>query len=93
MLQTKTTKRGIIDRLINLDKATMISKKPHLVLIEQDDTKGYKIVEHYYNINNSYKHKELFYEDYNEYLSKANLDKNTPVIINDLPRFNEREEG
>ena len=26
MLQTKTTKRGIIDRLINLDKATMIGK-------------------------------------------------------------------
>ena len=35
MLQTKTTKRGIIDRIVNLDKATMQGKKPHLVLIEQ----------------------------------------------------------
>lgn len=85
MLQTKTTKRGIIDRLINLDKATMIGKKPHLVIIEQDK-KGYKVVEHFYNINKNPTYKELFYEDYNEYLDNVVLNKNTPVIINDLPR-------
>ena len=47
MLQTKTTKRGIIDRLINLDKATMIGKKlstlptpPKIPSITRDFTIG-----------------------------------------------------
>lgn len=87
MLQTKTTKRGIIDRIVNLDKATLMGKKPHLVMISiADDNKGWRIVEHYFKPNQQVSYKELFYEDYNDYLNRANLDKGTPVIVNDLPR-------
>lgn len=94
MLQTKTTKRGIIDRIVNLDKATIQGKKPHLVMISlADNNKGWRIQEHYFKPNKQVDFKELFYEDYNDYLKTANLDKNTPVIVNDLPRFNKREEG
>lgn len=87
MLQTKTTKRGIIDRIVNLDKATMQGKKPHLVMISlTDDNKSWRIQEHYFKPNKQVDYKEYFYEDYNDYLAKADLDKNTPVIVNDLPR-------
>lgn len=85
MLQTKTTKRGIIDRIVNLDKATMQGKKPHLVMITLDK-EGWRIQEHYFKPNKQVDFKELFYEDYNDYLKTASLDKNTPVIVNDLPR-------
>lgn len=87
MLQTKTTKRGIIDRIVNLDKATMQGKKPHLVMISlTDDNKSWRIQEHYFRPNKQVDYKEYFYEDYNDYLIKADLDKNTPIIVNDLPR-------
>ena len=85
MLHTKTTKKGIIDRIINLDKATMLGKKPHIVMISRDKQKGWRIVEHYFNINHSVKNKEYFYDNYKTYLNNADLDKNTPVIVNDLP--------
>lgn len=87
MLQTKTTKKSIIDRIVNLDKATLMGKKPHLVMISiAEDNKSWRIVEHYFKPNKQVDFKEYFYEDYNDYLNKANLDNNTPVIVNDLPR-------
>ena len=87
MLQTKTTKRGIIDRIVNLDKATMQGKKPHLVMISlTDDNNSWRIQEHYFRPNKQVDYKEYFYEEYNDYLVKADLDRNTPVIVNDLPR-------
>jgi len=85
MLNSKTSKRSIIDRIVNLDKATMQGKKPHLVMITLD-SKGWRIQEHYFKPNKQVDYKEYFYEDYNDYLEKADLDKNTPVIVNDLPR-------
>ena len=87
MLTTKNSRRSVIDRIVNLDKATLMGKKPHLVMISiADDNKGWQVVEHYYRPNQQVSQKELYYEDYKDYLNSANLDKGTPVIVNDLPR-------
>ena len=88
-------KLDIIKRLTIIDKKLMQSNKPYIVFITLDN-EGWDIKEHYHSSpNNIYQTttKSYFYKDYEDYLKIANLDNDTPVIINDLPRFNEREEG
>lgn len=80
MQSIKKTK-NILNRLNELDIKTMLINKPRLVLIVSDK-KGWLIREYY---NNS-KYRESIYDDYTEYLNNKNLDKQTSIIINDLPK-------
>lgn len=84
MQSIKTTK-SILNRLSEIDKLTKRYNKPQLILITMDKNK-WLIREHYYSNNKKPIFKEMFYDDYKEYLASRNLDKNTPIIINDLPR-------
>lgn len=85
MLIFKPTKQSLIKRIANLDKATIKSTYPNIVIIEQE-TNGWSIQEQYYKPNKQVQYKELFYNDYNEYLKTANLNDKTVVIVNDLPK-------
>jgi hypothetical protein len=80
MLQTK---KGIINRVVKLDKAIMQSKKPNLVIITLA-SEGWRIQEHYYKPNKQVDYKEHIYNDYKEYLYALNLNKNTPNKIDNL---------
>lgn len=80
MLQTK---KGIINRVVKLDKAIMQSKKPNLVIITLA-SEGWRIQEHYFKPNKQVDYKEHIYNDYKEYLDVLNLNKNTPIIIDNL---------
>lgn len=84
-MQIKPSKKSVIDRIINLDKALKDINKPNLIMITKDKYKGYKITEHYYNINKQPRFKELFYDDYKDYLASFKQDLKIPIIINDLP--------
>lgn len=85
MLKTKTTKKNIIDRVINLDKAINTSKQPSLVIIDREKEGEWIIKEHYYTPSSTPSYKTLYYKDYKEYLNNLKLDRKIPIIINDLP--------
>lgn len=85
MLIFKPTKQSLIKRIADLDNATIQSNYPNIVIIERE-AKGWSIQEQYYKPNKQVQYKELFYNDYNEYLKTANLNDKTVVIVNDLPK-------
>ena len=82
-------KTDVIKRLSTIDKIVMQSNKPHLVFIDLEQT-GWRITEHYFNGKYQVSFKTYHYDNYEDYLNKADLNDNTPVIINDLPRYDER---
>lgn len=84
MLIFKPNKQSLLKRIENLDNATIQSNYPNIVIIEQEGN-GWTIQEQYYKARRQVKYKELFYNDYNEYLKTAKLDSKTVVIVNDLP--------
>lgn len=85
MLIFKANKQNLIKRIENLENATKQSEYPNIVIIEQEGN-GWTIQEQYYKARRQVKYKELFYNDYNEYLKTAKLDSKTVVIVNDLPK-------
>lgn len=84
-MQIKPSKKSVIERIIDLDKKIKVSKTPNLIIITKDNKKGYKITEHYYSISKQPRFKELFYDNYKDYLETINKNLKIPIIINDLP--------
>lgn len=79
MIKTKLNKR-----INDINKQIYTNNKPNLVMIFKEK-QGWKITEHYYKPKYKTSFKNYFYDNYKEYLDKADLDNNTPVIVNDLP--------
>jgi len=77
---------SIKNRIATLEKKTKYINKPSVVIIDRDNIKNcWEIKEQYYNgkiAETSYK--RYFYDDYNEYLEKANLPNDIPIILFDF---------
>ena len=83
MLDIKTTKNSLINRVLKLDKSTKANNKPNLVMISITDNKNWRIQEHYFKNNNQIYHKDLIYDNYKKYLNTTYLN-NIPVIIDNI---------
>lgn len=78
--------KSIIKKLTYLDKQTRQMTEPNVVIIDRNHKKNcWEVKEQYFNYKTAeVDFKYYYYDDYNEYLEKVKLSKDTPVILFDF---------